>query len=263
VSISFASRPRLVVCVLFAGLLTVALLSIGCAGGNPYPAGSYERGVFFADQGKDIEAVGAFESFVRHSPTDSLAADAQYRKALSYMKMKEYPLAAVEFQILRKDYPTSSLVGDALFEEGKAYLFQVGRVERDLTGAYEARLHFLNFSQQYPASEHMDEVVGYMQEISDLMVRKRLGQIKVYDQLKRYKSIAVVLDDVMKEESGSSLIPEVMWRRGVVAERLDDPDTAADMYEKLIQQFPDSEFRDQAARRLAKLNETDEPDSDS
>ncbi len=256
-------RPRQAVLLLFGVLLAAALLSGGCAGKNPYPTGSFERAVFFAEQGKDLEAVGAFESFVRHNPTDSLAAEAQYRKAMVYMETHEYPLAAVEFQILRKDYPTSPLVEDALFEEGKAYLFQVGRVERDLTGAYEARLHFLNFSQEYPGSEHMDEVVGYMQDISDLMVRKRLEQVKVYGQLKRYSAVALVLDDVLREEAGSSLIPRVMWERALAAERLDDPDTAADMYEKLIQQYPDSEYRQWAAEALRKLDEQDSDDSDT
>jgi len=263
VNISLASRPRLLVGVGFVALLAMAVVAIGCAGKNPHPVGSFERGVFFAEQGKDLEAIGAFENFVRHNPTDSLAADAQYRKALTYMEMNEYPLAAVELQILRKDYPTSPLVEDALFEEGKAYLFQVGRVERDLTGAYEARLHFMNFSQEYPDSPHMSEVVEYMQQISDLMVRKRLEQVQVYGQLKRYGAIAVVLDDVLKDEAGSSLVPRVLWERGQVAERLDDPDTAADMYEKLIQQFPDSDYRDRAAAALTKLDELDDPDLDS
>ena len=174
------------------------------------------------------------------------------------MSMEEYPLAAVEFQILRKDYPTSALVEDALFEEGKAYLFQVGRVERDITGAYEARLHFLDFSQKYPGSRHMPEVVGYMQEISDLMVRKRLEQVRVYEQLKRYEAIAVVLDDVMEAEAASSLIPEVVWKRGRVAERLGDPDKAAAMYQRLIDQYRDTDYGPRAQKALRRLDGEDD-----
>ena len=127
-------------------------------------------------------------------------------------------------------------------------------MERDLTCAYEARMHFLTFSQTYPGSTYMPEVVAYMQEISDLMVRKRLEQVKIYGQLKRYSAIAIVLDDVMIEEAGSSLIPEVMWRRAQVAERLDDPDTAADMYEKLISLGDENEFHDSAAAALRDLD---------
>jgi outer membrane protein assembly factor BamD len=251
--------PSLLAAGLLAALAAGLILTgAGCAGSNPYPPGSFERGVHYAERGKDLEAVAAFESFVRNNPTDSLAAEAQYLKAMTYMEMREYPLAAVEFQILRKDYPTSSRIEDALFQEGRAYLFQVGRVERDITGAYEARLHFLDFSQRYPDSPHMPEVVAHMQEISDLMVEKRLRQVHVYRQLKRYEAIAIVLDALLADEAGSSLIPRVMWERAEVALRLDDPDTAAEMYERLIQNYADSRYANRAQSALRRLDEGDE-----
>lgn len=234
----------------------------GCAPSNPYQPGTFARAKFYADNGKDIEAVAAFESFVRHSPTDSMAAEGQYLRAKTYLNMQEYPLAAVEFQIMRKDYPTSPFVEDALFGEGESYLFQVGRVERDLTGAVEARAHFLDFSQTYPSSDYMPQVTEYMAEISDLMVKKRLEQVKVYGQLKRFEAIAIVLDDLMVKEASSSLMPQVMWERAVVALRLDDPDTAAEMYEGIISRFPDGDYAESAAKELRKLDDEDDDDDE-
>ena len=236
-------------------LFVVLCLFSGCGARNPHPVGSYERGVFYAEQGKDVEAVAALESYIRHNPTDSLTAEAQYLKGMTYMEMGEYPLAGVEFQILRKDYPTSSRVEDALYQEGVAYLYQVGRVERDITGAFEARLHFLKFSQEYPDSEHMPRVVEYMAEISDMMVRKRLEQIKIYRQLRRHEAVAITLDDVLSDEAGSSLIPDVMWERAKTAEKLDDPDTAARMYERLVSEYPDCRYAKGAGKALRKLDE--------
>ena len=243
-------------------VLTLAFVMAGCGASNPYPPGSYERGVFFAEHGKDVEAVAALESFVRANPTDSLAAEAQYLKGLTYMEMGEYPLAAVEFQILRKDYPISDKVEDALFQEGVAYFEQVGRIERDITGAYEARLHFLKFSQEYPQSVHMPEVTDYMARISDLMVKKRLEQIKIYKQLKRYQAVAITLDDILIEEAGSSLIPEVMWERAMAARKLEDPDTEARMYERLITEFPDSRYTSKADKNLRNLDEAESDEDD-
>ena len=245
------------------GVFVVLCVLTGCGASNPHPVGSYERGVFYAEQGKDVEAVAALESYIRNNPTDSLTAEAQYLKGMTYMEMGEYPLAGVEFQILRKDYPTSSKVEDALFQEGVAYLNQVGRVERDVTGAYEARLHFLKFSQEYPDSKHMPAVVEYMAGISDLMVRKRLEQVKIYQQLRRYKAMAITLDDIMGEEAGSSLIPDVMWERAKVAEKLDDPDTAARMYERLINEYPDCRYVKKAGKSLKSLDDAEsEEDED-
>jgi len=249
----------------WAGLAVLLWMTAGlsgCGASNPHPPGSYERGVFFSEQGKDVEAVAALESYIRKNPTDSLAAEAQYLKGMTYMMMGEYPLASVEFQILRKDYPTSVRVEDALFQEGVAYLEQVGRVQRDVTGAYEARLHFLKFSQEYPNSPRMPEVVAYMEEISDLMVRKRLEQVKIYNQLRRYEAVVITLEDVLKEEAGSTFIPDVLWERARAAEKLDDPDTAARMYERLVGEFPDSRYAKRAAKALRAIDEEEEDDED-
>ena len=130
----------------------------------------------------------------RQHPTDTLAAQAQFEKAMAYMEIKEYPLVAVELQILVQDYPISPLVEAARFHEGECYYFQVGRVERDVTQAYEARLHWLDFARQYPNSEFMPLVREYMQEITDLLVDKRLRAVKVYRQLGRWQAVGISLD---------------------------------------------------------------------
>jgi len=236
-----------------AVLLISSSLIGGCGASNPYPPGSYERGKFFVDDENFTDAVPALETFVRHNPTDSLAVDAQFLKARTLMELEQYPLAAVEFQILRKDYPTNPLVEDAYFYEGVAYFDQVGNVERDVTGAYEARLHFLDFSQAFPNSKYMTEVVEYMRDISDIMVRKRLQQIKIYYQLKRYDAIALSLDIVIADEAGSRLLDEVLWHRAAVAEKLEDKETATSMYMRLIKEYPESEFVSKAQDALQGL----------
>jgi len=258
---SGTSRHQLILIPAAAVLLALAVLA-GCAAKNPYPNGTFERAMFFSDQGKDVEAASAFEAFIRQNPTDSLTAEAQYQKGMTYMDMAEYPLAAVEFQILRKDYPISDRVEDALFEEGVAYLKQVGKTQRDITGAYEARLHFLKFSQEYPNSPHMPQVTAYMEEIANIMVSKRLEQVHVYQQLGRYEAVAITLDDVLIEEAGSSLIPEVLWERAEAAAKLDDPDTEARMYQRLITEFPDTKNAKKASKALRSLNDEGEEEEE-
>ncbi len=237
--------------LLWLALAAAALLAAGCGTGNPYPPGSYERADFFATRGKNLEAVAAFESFVRRNPTDSLAAEAQFRKAMTYMAMKEYPLAAVEFQILRKDYPTSPLVEEALFREGEAYLFQVGRVERDITGAYTARQHFREFLKQYPQSSFRPEVEADLVRISDLVVRKRLKEANVYRQLGRLKAVAATLDILLEQEPDSTLRDEVLWERARVAFDLGEDAAGRGFLEQLLEEFPDSDYARRARGMLA------------
>lgn len=241
--------------VLLAVLLMVVLGGLtGCSVKNPHAIGSLERARFWVEQERWQEAADSYEIFVRQNPTDSLAVRAQYEKAQAYMELGEYPLAAVEFQILQQDYPASGLVEDAMFREGECYYRQVGRIERDVAPAYEARLHWLEFSRLYPTSGYMDQVRGYMQEIADLMVRKQLRAVKVYQQLRRHDAAALVLDRVLVDEPTSSLLDEVLLMRARTAERLDDPQTARQMYRRLLDEHPDSPLRGTAEGALARLD---------
>lgn len=260
--IKLATGHRLVILSMALTSIIAVLLLSGCGAGNPYAAGTYERGMLFVEQEKFPEAIGSLEAFVRQSPTDSLASEAQYQKALTYMKMEEYPLAVVELQILAKDYPTSNRVEDAMFQQGMAHYLQLGRVERDITGAHEARLQFLKFSQTYPQSEHMDDVISTMRDISDLMVLKRLEQVHVFRQLKRYEAVVMTLGLVLEEEANSRLLDRVLWERGEGAIRIGEYDTAAEMFERLIQNYPESDYHKSAKDALAKLDEGFEEDVD-
>lgn len=246
--------------LILVGLLILGMA--GCGGSNPYPPGSYERAMLFVEEDNSTEAVTALETFIRHNPTDSLAAEAQYTKAMIYMDMREYPLAGVEFQILRKDYPTSPLVEDAYFMEGVAYLRQVGRVQRDVTGARQARIQFQKFVLDYPESTRRAEAMDYLESISDLLVRKRLGQVQVFRQLGRHKAAGLALDDILEKESGSSLLDKVLWERSQTALKLDDTETARACWTRLVTEFPNSDWRQQSADRLEKSPETTAPTKD-
>jgi len=242
---------RLALCAVAA--LALGVLAGGCGSRNPHAPGTLDRADFFAGKGQRLEAVAAYEAFVRHNPTDSLAAEAQFRKAMMYMELKEFPLAAVEFQILRKDFPTSPRVEEALFQEGLSYLRQVGDLRRDASGALEARAHFLRFRSTYPHSTHLAAVDAELAGISDLLVRKRLQQVQVFRQLGRWPAVAAVLDGLLTDEPQSSLIPEVLWVRAQAAVKLDDPSGATAFCERLVADYPDGEYAARAAELAARL----------
>ncbi|MFO7652262.1 MAG: outer membrane protein assembly factor BamD [Candidatus Krumholzibacteriia bacterium] len=243
-----------VLAVLAAALALVGAGLAGCGSSNPYPPGSYRRAVHFYENEDFREAAASFDVYVRQNPTDSLAVEAQYLKAMSYLETREYPLAAVEFKILRQDYPTSPRAEDAAFMEAVASFREVGRVERDITGAKEARRKFLEFSRRYPDSAHQPEVRDYLQQISDLSVRKRMNAVDVYLKLGRPDAASVTLDAIIADEPGSSLLDRVLARRAEVALRLGDEEAARIALQRLLREFPDSPRADDARRRLGRLD---------
>ena len=233
---------------LLAVLVLSVLLLAGCGINNPYPRGSYERALTFHEAGKHREAVDAYSAFLRRSPTDSLAAQAQFEKAMSYMEEKEFPLAAVELQILRQEYPTSEWVERALYEEARAHYLEIGRIQRDVTPALESRVLFASFVRAYPSSPLVPEAQQYLIDISDVLVRKEFGAIKVYRQFKRFEAEAITLDRLLVEEPLTTLRDEILIRRARVALKLEDPDAARDAAGRLLAEFPESGHAGEARR---------------
>jgi outer membrane assembly lipoprotein YfiO len=229
----------------------------GCGASNPYPVGSFDRGERFSARGKHHEAIDALDSFIRRNPTDSLSARAQYLKALSYMELKEYPLAAVELQILRKDFPASEFAEDAFYQEGLAYLNQVGRIQRDVSGAYEARAHFRKFLAQYPDSPHVPQVQEHLRHISDIIVSKRISAADVFEHLGRHAAAGLVLQSTYEEEKESRLLDKVLFLRGQMAAKAGERGTAAEAYQRLLADYPDSKFAAAARVALAGLARAD------
>ncbi len=228
----------------------VAAALAGCGYTNPHPAGSYERALAYADRGKHREAVDAYTAFLRRSPTDSLAARAQLEKARSYLVTEEYPLAAVELQILRQEYPNSDLVEEALFEEARSHLLQVGSVQRDVTPAREARVLFRSFLQTYPTSPRADAARSHLVEISDVLALKQLGVIEVYRQLHKPDAMAVTLDRLIAEEPETQYRDRILMDRARLALRQNEAPRAREVLETLLREQPDGKFAAESRRLL-------------
>ena len=238
---------------LAASVLILAACAVGCGSSNPYPVGSYERAVDFRDRGKHQQAADAYGLFLRRSPTDSLAAQAQFDKARSYMEIKEYPLAAVEYQILRQEYPTSELLEEAMFQECESYLLQVGRAERDMTPGFEARDRYLSFLRTYPMSPFRPTVEERLVQISDMVVVKQLKTVDLYRRLKKHESAAIVLDRLIESERKTRLRDRLFWERYRTAIRLEETPVAIEQLEHLIAECPGSSYLNQAQKQLTRL----------
>lgn len=247
------SRSRFVTACAGVALSLAALALGGCAGSNRLPSATYERALFDHERGHDREALTTIEQFLRRSPGDSLAAPAQRLKTLALLKLKEYPLAAVELQILRQEYPTSEFVSESWFMEGVALFRQAGRMERDIAPALEARSRFRRFLTDWPEDPRAAEARDFLVRISDLEMQKKLGEAEVYVQLGQPVAAGVVLDTVLAQEKEGRMRPRLLLRRAEVALRAKRPEDATAAWQRLVADHPDSPEAAEAQRALARL----------
>lgn len=231
------------------------LLIVGCSGGaKNLPVGSYERGVAEFESEHYFEAIEDLKLFVRRNPTDPKVDEAQYHVGLSRFQDGDYPVAAVEFEILRTDYPNSARVEDAWYMEGLCYRKQVPSIERDQTITEKALGHFRRYLSQFPNGTRRDDAQAQVDELQELLDRKRLAAVQLYQRLGRPKAALVTLKALMGDRSDSKLMPEMLLRAGELSLQLKDDPGARDYFERLVANDPDGEFGQRARRRLERID---------
>lgn len=94
----------------------------------------YQASLRQFQRGKYDDAVAGFEKLTLDlAPRDTLAARSFWYLGLSHQKQHEYQLAATAFNRIFESFPDDSLMGDALFQEGKSYQLMWTRPDRDAT----------------------------------------------------------------------------------------------------------------------------------
>lgn len=114
------------------------------------PEALYKEGQELLNAGKQIEAISAFKSLVKHYPKSSLADNALYWMGEIHFSNKDYPAALIEFNKVANDYPGENKAPDALLKLGATYQ-QMG--EKDKAAAALKEL-----IARYPKSEAAKKV---------------------------------------------------------------------------------------------------------
>jgi outer membrane protein assembly factor BamD len=228
---------------------------LGACGGayDGMPEGSFERGQARYEDENWFEAVEDLRLFIRRSPTDPRAAEAQYLIGMARYQEEDYPVAAVEFEILRKDYPTSELVDDAWYMQGMCYVEQVPRTDLDQTTTHQAVDHFNRYLREYPAGSHRAEVEEQLRQLYLHLDRKELDAARLYRRLKKWEAAAVTVDTLLELRPNSELRPDALLLSADVHRRQLQTDAALDAYRTFLRDYPDHPRAKEARRNLERI----------
>lgn len=250
------SMPRVFTDARASLLASVALLVTLAGCGHPgkeLPLGTYERGYAEFEGEYYQDAIENLKLFIRRSPTDDQADDAQFYVARAHMESGDYPVAAVEFEILRSDYPNSELVEEAFYMEGLCYVEQVPKIELDQTMTVKAIEHFRRYLRSFPDGEHREQAREELEKLELRMDEKRLRAIRLYRKMGRYEAAYVSLQALMEDRPQTPVRGDLLFMQGVLAERLDRPEEARRSWSELLQLYPDHPRVAEVRKALAGL----------
>ena len=164
--------------------------------------------------------------------------------------------AAQAYQDWLTFFPTDPLADDASLKVAEAEMRQMGLSDRDISHARKAEQRLKVLLQQYPKSPLRTTVEDRLREVQENLAMHNLQIARFYYDVKfktdkgGLKGSQSRLKEIVDKYPCFSFNDEVFYRLGATYQAEEEPDEAAKYYQKLVQEYPESEFNDKAREQL-------------
>jgi len=164
--------------------------------------------------------------------------------------------AAQGYQDWLTFFPTDPLADDASLKVAEAEMRQMGLSDRDISHARKAEQRLKVLLQQYPKSPLRPTVEARLAEVQENLAMHNLQVARFYYDVKflghkgGLKGSQSRLKEIVDKYPCFSYNDEVFFRLASTYQQEEEPDEAARYYQKLVQEFPESEYIEKAKDQL-------------
>lgn len=164
--------------------------------------------------------------------------------------------AAQAYQDWLTFFPTDPLADDASLKVAEAEMRQMGLSDRDISHARKAEQRLKVLLQQYPQSTLRPTVEARLAQVQENLAMHNLQIARFYYDVKYetgkggLKGAQSRLKEIVDKYPCFSYNDEVFYRLAVTYQAEEEPDEAARYYQKLVTEFPESEYVEKAKEQL-------------
>jgi len=177
----------------------------GCSGSGKSsiitddPDKAFEMAKANYDKKNYVDAIEDFSYIkVKFSGT-SISDKAQYFLGMSYLKQKEYILAAYEFEYLLKNYATSQYSADGRFQLAMCYFGLSPKYALDQLYTHQALTEFKTFLELYPADKNSPEAEAKIKDLRNKLALKELKAAELYNTMNDNKAATLYYENIVNE----------------------------------------------------------------
>jgi len=250
--------------VVAPAVMLLALAAAGCASGPKRPpAGSAEPDKFLYDRGNEelelrhwYTAREYFREIVDNYPQSPNRADAKLGVGDTYLGQgttEAMVLAENEFREFLNFFPTHPRADYAQYKLGVSHFEQMRAAQRDQSETRAAITEFEAFIERYPNSALMDEVRQKLREANDRLDESDYRVGLFYFRAKWYPGAIDRFKTVLERDPGYTGRDAVYYYLGESLIRMNLPAEALPYFERLVNEFEQSQYLEDAKRRIAEL----------
>jgi outer membrane protein assembly factor BamD len=237
---------------LAAGLVT------SCGGpeisvSNTDPRYEFEVGRREFERRHWVDSQTHLKRFLNLSPGHAVADSAQLLVGRALFESKSFAEAAVEFAILGREYPRSTLRDEAGYYECLSYSKQMRSPQLDPTFATRSQTCLSELLLRFPDTRFKPDIEARQAEIIDLLAEKEYRLGVLFAKMKRPEAARLYLDGLLKNYPTSRwAAPAILWI-GRSQEQKGQFGDALTSYQRVADGFPDHPAGREARERRKKL----------
>lgn len=240
---------------LFIGLIAIA--AIGCGGTKMRANMTLEERMAAAmtlyEKRDFLEAKNQFRVITLSYSGSTVADKAQFYLGECHYGMKEYILAASEYERLLKVYPNSEWVDDAKFKLGMSYFKLSPKYSLDQDYTHKAIREFQEFLEEFHRSDLVKQVQEKLTECREKLALKVFASAEQYFKLGYYDAAAVYYNVVLDEHYDSKYSPIAQYYLGESYRHMRKQSEALEAFRKMVDKFPGHDLASKAQQRITQL----------
>ncbi|MDX2494741.1 MAG: outer membrane protein assembly factor BamD [Desulfuromusa sp.] len=234
----------------------ICLFLAACGGSKVKPENSAEKyfqeGERYFESNLYDDAIASWEKVRDTFYSPELSMLAELKIAEAYYISKRYDEAAIAFQDFLKQHPNDFRAATILYRMGLSYYQQILSPDRDQTNTENALHSFKELIRQFPNDPQTQEA-GYLAQ----RCRTRLAEHEVYVgrfylKRKQYQPAISRLEGLLESFPDYYYRDEAYYFLGKAYFETAQPDKAKHIFNQLIEEFPGSDYFDDAQKMLKK-----------
>ncbi len=230
--------------------ILVSVFIIGCSSSdltkNMSAEERFEIGKKLFDEEEYSEAKKEFELIKLQFPGSSVTDDAQYYLAECYFMREEYLLATEEYKSIKRSLQGSPYLPLAQYKIGLSYyqLSPVSYLDQEFT--LKAIDAFQTFIEYYPSNELVADASGKIRELNTRLAQKDFDSAEMYMQLGYYRAAAYYYNSVVEKFHDTPVAEpgHLGLVRALIARKKFDE--AKKEVEKFLEKYPHTKYKSDA-----------------
>lgn len=249
---------------LLAVVLALSALVAACGSKQAVPTlGQADADVFLYQRGTELlakknwlSAREYFRRLVDSYPQSRLRQDAKLGIGDSYLgegRIESYILGANEFREFLQFFPSSPKADYAVYKLGYSQYKQMLKSQRDQTATHDTIREFQRFLESFPDSKYRPEVEKLYREARDRLSESEFNVGLLYYRIRNPLGAVNRFVELLKADPEYTRRDAVYFYLAETYVKMNLVPEALPLYDKLLKEFPKSDYRKKAEKRMAEL----------